>query len=369
MVRPLPGVIVLLLAATPALLPDRVHGVREGFPGADRGRQASVLSPRAAHADPVDPRLARVRAYQGLGAEALKRIDGRVRVAELLSIVADSTAPKEVRAAAAAAMTADIALVNDVDLSFEGQGSLRPRLVLLTRVYGLLLSDDEITRSLAKSLCEGLMPGAWLAIERLSPEELRTYVERRRAETMTALAGQGLEEIVRRRIEERVRAKGVAFHDVQAWLRKELIDEAFTELAGSLRTWDPSIRAAEARALFLARPLRPDGWRRASYGTGSFVVDPPPPPPPPKPPRIPLPKPPTRDAWWASAPGAERLEFFWATFVEIPGLYEVRVERVLCPACDGTGRQTRRLGGGFAQEWLCVRCGGVNRSSRNLRYR
>ena len=187
MVRPLPGVIVLLLAAAPALLPDRVHGVREGSPGADRGRQASVLSPRAAHADPGDPRLARVRAYQALGAEALKRIDGRVRVGELISIVADSTAPKEVRTAAAAATTSDNALVNDPDLSLGGSGFLRPRLLVLTRVEGLLVADDDLTRTLAQTVADGLVPGAQRRLAGLSPEDLREYVTRSRANARAAL--------------------------------------------------------------------------------------------------------------------------------------------------------------------------------------
>ncbi len=366
-----PWALVLLASALPSFVPDGPRGGPDGL-GPVRGTRAraggSLLRARVADGDPVDPRLERVRAYRGLSAAAFRETAQRVRVRDLLPIVSDVTAPMEAREEAVAGMIADVALVNDPDLSMSGRGALRPRLLLWTRAAELLLSPDEATRVLAGRLCDGWMPGGRLPFEGKGPEPLRAFLASRRAASLAALAGQGLEEIVRRQIRARVEPRDARLDDVNAWLRREAVDSAFAELADTLREWDASLTAADARALFAARPRPADGWRSASYGTGTFVVDPPPKPPPPPPRGIPVPKLPTREAWWAAATAAERLEFAWATFLETSGLYELAAARSPCPACDGSGRQTRRLSGGFVQEWICVRCEG-KAFTRDVRYR
>jgi hypothetical protein len=170
-------------------------------------------------------------------------------------------------------------------------------------------------------------------------------------------------------IELKVRVRDAAFNDIQAWIRKDAIEEGFAELAKRLQEKDPSVTVEEVKTLFAARPKRPNSFRsaattravphrtpdrcraatrarRSSRRAATRARR-----------RIPLPKPPTRDAWWAAASTADRVQFWWATFVESSGLYEVIRENFPCSACDGTGRQSRMLSGGWLQEWVCVRCG------------
>lgn len=312
-----------------------------------------VLAGPRALAGPDDPRLERVRRYKALTAEELRGGGARVRVADLLAIVADTSATREVREEAAAAIHADLALVNDPDLSLAGKGNDRPRSRFTLRVLPLVEADDGVTRSLALSICEGLWPG--LRAPGGVPG-LVARLEGMRDAFLAELAGRTFEDIVRRRIQEKVGEKGLRFDDAHAWLRKDAIEEAFVALAKRLLEIDRSVTVEQARSFFAARP-KPE-WRTARYGTGGFAGGAPPSGP--GAPKIPVPKPPTRDAWWAGAPTQERLEFCWATFVEL-GLYEVDPARTQepCSACDGRGTQVRRLGGGFVQEWSCGRCQGA----------
>ena len=321
-----------------------------------------VLAGPRALAGPDDPRSERGRKSKALTPEELKGGGSRVRVADLLAIVADTSAPREVRTEAAAAIHTDMALVNDPDLSLSGKRNDRPRSMFTLRLLPLVKADDVVTRSLAISICEGLWPG--LRAPGGAPD-LVAWLERRRDASFAELAGQAFEDIVRRRIEEKVGEKGLRFDDASAWLRKDAIEEAFVALAKRLQEIDPSVTLEQARSFFAARPKLE--WRTARYGTGWFAAGSPPPGP--GAPKIPVPKPPTRDAWWAAASTKERLAFFWATFVE-SGLYELDPNPVRepCQACGGTGKQGRRLAEGLVQEWLCVRCGGA-RFERVVRYR
>jgi len=157
MIRPLPVLVLVALAAAPALAgpatvrksSDRVYAIDRAVARLDR------LVVRAK----TDPRLERVRAFKELGADALKGDARAVRVGDLLEIVEDQEAPKEIREEAAAAIFADLALVNDPDLSLAGKKLQRPRAIFTMKVLKLLTDNDAFTRSLAKTICEGLWPG------------------------------------------------------------------------------------------------------------------------------------------------------------------------------------------------------------------
>ena len=75
---------------------------------------------------------------------------------------------------------------------------------------------------------------------------------------------------------------------------------------------------------------------------------------------IPVPKPPTRDTWWETASGEVRARFWWATFVEKSGLFEVQPkrDRLACSTCDAAGKLTKLGTAGASLEYLCPRCGG-----------
>ncbi len=207
-------------------------------------------------------------------------------------------------------------------------------------------------------------------------EGVKSDYTKKRAAAFAEFAGRNLEPIVKRLIELKVRVKDAAFNDIQAWLRKEAIDDAFAELTKKLQEKDPSVTVEECKTLFAARPKRPNSWRSARFDSGSFLIEPPvikPPSGAPRPtqpqkggnqgppPNIPTPKPPTRDSWWTDASTDVRRNFWWAMFVEKSGLYEVnpKREKTPCSACDGAGKQSRMLSGGYLQEWLCTRCGGA----------
>lgn len=207
-------------------------------------------------------------------------------------------------------------------------------------------------------------------------EGLKADFTKKRSAAFADFAGRNLEPIVKRMIELKVRVRDAAFNDIQAWIRKDAIEEGFAELAKRLQEKDPSVTVEEVKTLFAARPKRPNSFRSARYDSGSFLIEPPQIKPPsgnPRPtqpqkggnqgppPNIPTPKPPTRDTWWTDATSDVRRNFWWATFVEKSGLYEVspKKEKTPCSACDGAGKQSRMLSGGYLQEWLCVRCGGA----------
>jgi hypothetical protein len=217
-------------------------------------------------------------------------------------------------------------------------------------------------------------------------EGLKAEFAARRAKAMAALAGKRFEPILRELIRKKVQSKEVTFADVQGWLRKECVEEALARLLEELQKRDPATAAEELKGFWDARPKRANSWRLGRYGSGSFIVEPP------KQlprtgsrapattgrqggqqgaaPQMDLPKPPTRDEWWADAPTDVKAEFWFAMFVEKSGLFEVdaKKDRVPCVRCEGDGTLTFTLSNGGAVTVLCPRCGGA-RFDYAVRYR
>lgn len=157
MIRPTALLVLVALAAAPALAgPASVR--RSADRVADLDKALARLDRLVVRAK-TDPRLERVRAFKELGADALKSDAPRVRVGDILDVVEDQEAPKEIREEAANAVFSDLALVNDPDLSLAGKKMQRPRGICTMKVLKLLTDNDAYTRALAKTICEGLWPG------------------------------------------------------------------------------------------------------------------------------------------------------------------------------------------------------------------
>ncbi len=208
-------------------------------------------------------------------------------------------------------------------------------------------------------------------------EDLKAEFTKKRLTYFAGQSGILFEKVARRLIDLKVRPKDAAFNDIQAWIRQDAIKDTFAELLKKFQERDPAVTEEEVKAFFEARPKKAGGWRRVSYDSGSFLIEPAkikPPSGQPKQPSsskrsgssqgpqvtIPVPKPPTRDTWWESAPGDVKSRFWWATFVEKNGLYEVQPkhDRIPCSKCDGAGKLSKVLSGGGTLEYLCERCGG-----------
>jgi hypothetical protein len=167
-----------------------------------------------------------------------------------------------------------------------------------------------------------------------------------------------------------------AFNDVQGWARKDGIDKTFEDLWKSFQQSDELVSAEEVKTFWENRPKKNHSWKFAKYGAGSFLIEPPKIKPPSggggaRPPQrkggqgpavpLVLPKPPTRDEWWAKENVEGRTQFWLATIVEKSGLFEVAPKRDKspCPTCNGEGL-IRKLGSdGQPIVYLCNRCGGA----------
>ena len=174
------------------------------------------------------------------------------------------------------------------------------------------------------------------------------FTRMRRAHFASRVAG-AIEVVARRLIENRVRPSDVAFNDIQSWIRKEAIEEAFTDVEKLFSVDDPAVTAQEEKAFFDDRPKTDASWRRASYDSGSFVM---------RPGGLRVP---TRDDWWQTATAGARAQFWWAIFVERGGLFEVRpfAGRVVCSMCDGVGTLVKLGTHGERIEYVCPRCFGA----------
>jgi hypothetical protein len=208
-------------------------------------------------------------------------------------------------------------------------------------------------------------------------EELKTEFTKKRLAYFAGQTGTLFEKVARRLIDLKVRPKDAAYNDIQAWIRSDALKDANAELLKQLQLRDPAVVEEDIKTFFDARPKKANGWRRVSYDSGSFLIEPAkikPPSGQPKQPSgskknnnnsgpqvtIPVPKPPTRDTWWPAASGEVRSRYWWATFVEKNGLYEVQPkhDRVACLRCDAAGKLSKVLTGGGTLEYLCERCGG-----------
>ncbi|MDJ0521675.1 MAG: hypothetical protein QNJ90_06320 [Planctomycetota bacterium] len=172
---------------------------------------------------------------------------------------------------------------------------------------------------------------------------------------------------------------GVGLSDVTAWTRRELPEAFWTELERGVgpRSIPPRVYA---RQRWASRTKL--AWQSASYGSGTFIVQPvrrgrarkdrwrdlpdevkgkigftPP-------------KPPTRDQWWARASTKERADWVLAYTLENSGLFELSSGPVYtkCQVCNGTGYETRRLQGSIGFSFLCRRCAGAGKD-KTIRYR
>jgi hypothetical protein len=206
---------------------------------------------------------------------------------------------------------------------------------------------------------------------------------RERAEYFQLEAKINFPKIVQKAIGDKVKEKDVGLSDVTSWTRRELPDMAFQELAARFQRRDDAVTPEEARVFWEGRSKT--GWRTATYGAGTFIVNPPKIKPPkrraapPKrsggsgggpAPQITIPKPPTRDGWWAGAAPKERASWVMAFFAQNSGLFEVSEEPkwTLCTTCNGEGLESKHLSTGEVLQYLCTRCGGAQRDMR-IQYR
>jgi hypothetical protein len=210
-------------------------------------------------------------------------------------------------------------------------------------------------------------------------EKLKKDFTNRRNEYFQLEAKIQFPKLVLKLIKPKVQEKDVTLSDMTAWTRRELPDEAFKLLAESMAKRD-DVTPEEARAFWENR--RKGGWRTATYGAGTFIVNPPKIKPPKRRrrnrssssrggsrgagPSITIPKPPTRDGWWAKAAVKERVQWVMAFFAQNSGLFEVSEEPKWsnCIQCNGEGLESKRLSTGELMQYLCTRCGGAQRDMR-----
>ncbi len=189
----------------------------------------------------------------------------------------------------------------------------------------------------------------------------REYTKRRTA-TLQHEAKVRLPKIIAALIKSRVRAQDTELGDVTKWTRRALPEAAFAELVEQLKKRD-DVTTAEARAFWDGRSK--SSWRKATYASGTFIVEKP------KIKRLPKgTKLPTRDGWWRKASTSVRASWTLAYFVDRTTLFEVHTQPThrLCPTCNGEGVRRKRLSTGGALSEVCPRCAGA-RHDRIVRFR
>jgi hypothetical protein len=205
-------------------------------------------------------------------------------------------------------------------------------------------------------------------------DALRALFDDKRATYFQRMAARYFVKDVQRLIDDKVSDPEIPITDVTSWSRSKLPEEAFAKLAERMAKFDEQITPQEAQSFWEGRPRRP--WQRVSYGAGTFVVDPPKIEPP-KPSsggggqrpasggaavQIKIPKPPTRDQWWAGAATEERSSWVLAYFIERSDLFQLGdPEYRNCSLCMGQGLLHKTLQNGQTLSYLCLRCGGAQR--------
>lgn len=194
--------------------------------------------------------------------------------------------------------------------------------------------------------------------------ELESDAEVLRERHFAAVAGRLFPKLVRKRIEAYVREERGDLTHGMAWLRRELPELAFEALVGRMRRQD-DVTLEEARAFWGQRPRR--AWRTTTYGSGSFILlgalkgRPPG--------GKGLPKPPTRDVWWARAKDGERVSWMFTYFMEKSLLFDLEeTQGKACSTCAGRGFESHRLANGRMARFLCRRCAGTQ-FEKVIRYR
>ena len=105
-------------------------------------------------------------------------------------------------------------------------------------------------------------------------EALKTEFKARRLKAFSLITAKRFEAIVRDLIKKKVAPKDTAYNDVQAWIRKDALEKAWDLLLADLQKKDPAVTLEEAKAFFEARPKKESSWRKARYGSGSFIIEP-----------------------------------------------------------------------------------------------
>ncbi len=214
-------------------------------------------------------------------------------------------------------------------------------------------------------------------------DQKRSEYEQERTTYFRKLARRRFVKIVKDLIEDKVREKvqgeDIQITDVQSWTRKQLPEAAFKLLAERMQRYDPEVTADEAQDFWKGRMegrTKPR-WDRVSYGSGTFIVDPPKLKPPKRrrgaprgggnrggaAPPIQIPKPPTRDQWWERADPRDRANWALAFFVEQSPELFVLGEREYrpCRKCHGVGLLEKTYQTGDVLTYLCDVCGGAQR--------
>ena len=210
---------------------------------------------------------------------------------------------------------------------------------------------------------------------------VKALFESRRKTYFSERAGKEFVDLLKKMIQQKcskVATVDPTFNDVQVWTHKEGPDKAWEALWQNFQKSDPVMTLDDVKGFWDLRPKKPAGWKFAKYGAGSFLIEPPKIKPPTnsggggaaKPqkkgnagPTVPLviPKPPTRDEWWAKESVDGRTQFWLATIVEKSGFFDVapKRERSPCPTCNGEGLIKKVGSDGQGITYLCNRCGGA----------
>lgn len=210
-------------------------------------------------------------------------------------------------------------------------------------------------------------------------DRLTKDFETKRSDYFRLQAKIHLPKIAEKLIEKKVKEKDITVTDVTSWTRRELIKEAFQKLSERFAKKD-DIPPEEAQTFWEQRKKR--NWLTRYYGAGTFVVKPAKVKPPSRKrsnskkkktskaaPKMKIPKPPTREQWWARAKGRERTAWVMAYFAERSGLFEVGTEKLTpCRTCNGQGLESKTLQGGGALRYICTRCAGT-RNDWGVRFR
>ncbi|MFV1959263.1 MAG: hypothetical protein ACC662_07605 [Planctomycetota bacterium] len=209
-------------------------------------------------------------------------------------------------------------------------------------------------------------------------ENLRKQLTEARSKYFITVARREFVKIVEALIEDKVREKDIQMTDVTSWSRKELPDSVFEKLAEKYMKRYDDVTPEEARTFWDRRleARRKPRWRKATYGAGTFIVDPPKIKPPKRrsgggnrrpsrkgggaAPRIKIPPPPKRDSWWAKAKPRERVQWVLSYFAERSELFELGERSYRpCLLCHGVGLLSMQLQTGDTLWYLCPRCGGA----------
>ena len=181
-------------------------------------------------------------------------------------------------------------------------------------------------------------------------------------------------------IKKKVREKDVDLADISGWMKRDLPTAAFEALRERMAKNYPPVTVEQVEQAWNER--RKLTWWTASFGAGTFIVFKPVINPPKNQnrgggnnnrngrggaaPKIEIPKPPTRDQWWAHADSGEREDWVLGKFAMDSGYFEVSETQVktVCPTCTGTGLISRTNTNGTLLQYLCTRCGGAQNDVR-----